>query len=131
MNVENAEMEIMDGIYDEIMRFEDDMRRMNDTVRNETAWNETISDVIDGGENKTECYETAAGMECYYPDTQEKCNEKGCWSVKLSSKKGASQQESTFASSFGYGAAAGAALGAVVCYVASNKSKTTDSFERV
>ena len=49
----------------------------------------------------------------------------------LASKKGASEQESTFASSFGYGAAAGVAIGAVVVYVANNKSKTADGFERV
>ncbi len=49
----------------------------------------------------------------------------------LASKKGDSQQESTFASSFGYGAAAGAALGAVVIYVAGNKSKTDDGFGAV
>lgn len=66
------------------------------------------------------------------------CNRDKCWiengkdkAVMLASKKGASEQESTFASSFGYGAAAGVAIGAVVVYVANNKSKTADGFERV
>jgi len=95
---------------------------MNDTVRNETAWNESYDNMTGGDSDK--CWVNEKGQkEC--------CNEKGCYITKLSSKKGASQQESTFASSFGYGAAAGVALGAVVVYVANNKSKTADGFDRV
>ncbi len=115
-------MQAMDAIYGEIENLVDDMRRMNDTVRNETAWNETIADMTEGGSE--ECYVNEKGQkEC--------CNEKGCYITSLSSKKEASQQESTFASSFGYGAAAGVALGAVVIYAANNKSKTADGFDRV
>jgi len=95
---------------------------MNETVNDKDAWNESIDNMTDGGSDK-----------CYYRESGEKecCNEKECWTTKLSSKKGASQQESTFASSFGYGAAAGVAIGAVVVYVANNKSKTADGFDRV
>ncbi len=116
-------MQAMDAIYGEIENLVEDMRRMNDTVRNETAWNETIADMTAGGSE--ECYVNEKGQkEC--------CDATGkCWETMLSSKKGASQQESTFASSFGYGAAAGVALGAVVIYAANNKSKTADGFDRV
>ncbi len=57
----------------------------------------------------------------------------GCYSdAKMSlASKSAKAPESTFASSFGYGAAAGAALGAAAVYLSNKKSKTTDDFERV
>lgn len=35
----NAEIDALDAIYDEINNLEDEMRYMNETAHNETAWN--------------------------------------------------------------------------------------------
>ena len=105
------ERQVERAIEEERESLERSIKYLNGELTDEKKWDEKMNEMTDGQWD-----------EC-----------KDCDMAKMSlASKSAKTQESSFASSFGYGAAAGAAMGAVGIYLFNNKSKTaTDAFERI
>ncbi len=101
---------------------ERDLNRINDTM----ADDKKMKEIEDELRRATEDMEKDMCMNC----DESKGEHVEVKRMSLATKS-AKAPESNFASSFGYGAAAGAAFGAAALYLFNNKSKTTDGFERI